>query len=206
MSLCLRVRPFSFRLVRIRSSAMKDEILSEMRQKMNKTAEALERDFRRIRTGRASTALLEGIKVDCYDTQMPLEQVASIAVPESRLISIQPWDLSIIGDIEKAILKSELGLTPANDGKIIRISIPPLTEERRKELARLAKKMAEENRISIRNLRREANEMFKELKTEKEISEDEFFKSQDDVQKITDEFIKKIDEITSRKEKEIIEF
>jgi ribosome recycling factor len=185
---------------------MKDEILSEMSQKMNKTAEALERDFRRIRTGRASTALLEGIKVDCYDTQMPLEQVASIAVPESRLISIQPWDLSIIGDIEKAILKSELGLTPANDGKIIRISIPPLTEERRKELARLAKKMAEENRISIRNLRREANEMFKELKTEKEISEDEFFKSQDDVQKITDEFIKKIDEITSRKEKEIIEF
>jgi ribosome recycling factor len=185
---------------------MKDEILSEMRQKMNKTAEALERDFRRIRTGRASTALLEGIKVDCYDTQMPLEQVASIAVPESRLITIQPWDLSIIGDIEKAILKSELGLTPASDGKIIRISIPPLTEERRKELARLAKKMAEENRISIRNLRREANEMFKELKTEKEISEDEFFKSQDDVQKITDEFIKKIDEITSRKEKEIIEF
>jgi len=185
---------------------MKDEILSEMRQKMNKTAEALERDFRRIRTGRASTALLEGIKVDCYDTQMPLEQVASIAVPESRLITIQPWDMSIIGDIEKAILKSELGLTPANDGKIIRISIPPLTEERRKELARLAKKMAEENRISIRNLRREANDMFKELKTEKEISEDEFFKSQDNVQKITDEFIKKIDEITSRKEKEIIEF
>lgn len=185
---------------------MKDEILSEMRQKMNKTTEALERDFKRIRTGRASTALLEGIRVDCYDTQMPIEQVASIAAPESRLITIQPWDLSVIGDIEKAILKSELGLTPANDGKIIRISIPPLTEERRKELAKLAKKMAEENRISIRNLRREANEMFKELKTEKEISEDEFFKSQDDVQKITDQFIKKIDEITSRKEKEIIEF
>jgi len=185
---------------------MKDEILSEMRQKMNKTTEALERDFKRIRTGRASTALLEGIRVDCYDTQMPIEQVASIAAPESRLITIQPWDLSVIGDIEKAILKSELGLTPANDGKIIRISIPPLTEERRKELAKLAKKMAEENRISVRNLRREANEMFKELKTEKEISEDEFFKSQDDVQKITDQFIKKIDEITSRKEKEIIEF
>ncbi len=185
---------------------MKDEILSEIRQKMNKTTEALERDFKRIRTGRASTALLEGIRVDCYDTQMPIEQVASIAAPESRLITIQPWDLSVIGDIEKAILKSELGLTPANDGKIIRISIPPLTEERRKELAKLAKKMAEENRISVRNLRREANEMFKELKTEKEISEDEFFKSQEDVQKITDAFIKKIDEITSRKEKEIIEF
>jgi ribosome recycling factor len=173
---------------------------------MNKTAEALERDFKRIRTGRASTALLEGIKVECYDTQMPLEQVASISVPESRLITIQPWDLSIIGDIEKGILKSELGLTPANDGRIIRISIPPLTEERRKDLAKLAKKMAEENRVSIRNLRREANEMFKELKSEKEISEDDFFRSQDDVQKITDEFIKKIDEITSRKEKEIIEF
>ncbi|OQX66014.1 MAG: ribosome recycling factor [Desulfococcus sp. 4484_242] len=184
---------------------MKDEILSELREKMTKTVEALEREFRRIRTGRASTALLEGIKVDCYETQMPLEQVASIAAPESRLITIQPWDLSIIGDIEKAILKSELGLTPANDGKIIRISIPPLTEERRKELAKLAKKMAEENRISIRSLRREANEMFKEFKTSKEISEDEFYKSQEDVQKITDEFIRKIDEITSHKEKEIME-
>lgn len=185
---------------------MKDEILAETRQKMTKTAESLEKDFKRIRTGRASTALLEGIKIDCYGTQMPLEQVASLAAPESRLITIQPWDLSIIGDIEKGILKSELGLTPASDGKLIRISIPPLTEERRKELARLAKKMAEEGRVSIRNLRREANEMFKELKAEKEISEDEFYKAQEAVQKITDEFIKKIDEITSRKEKEIIEF
>lgn len=185
---------------------MKEEILSDLRDKMTRTVEALERDFKRIRTGRASTALLEGIKVDCYETQMPLEQVASIAAPESRLITIQPWDLSVIGDIEKAILKSELGLTPVSDGKIIRISIPPLTEERRKELAKLAKKMAEENRISVRNLRREANDMFKDLKTEKEISEDESYKSQEDVQKITDEFIKTIDEITSRKEKEIIEF
>ena len=185
---------------------MKDEILSELRQKMTKSSEALEKEFKRIRTGRASTALVEGIKVECYDTQMPLEQVASMSVPESRLITIQPWDQSIIGDIEKGILKSELGLTPINDGKIIRISIPPLTEERRKELAKLAKKMAEESKISIRNLRREANEMFKELKTEKEISEDELYKSQDEVQKITDEFIKKIDEITSHKEKEIIEF
>ncbi|HIJ58931.1 MAG TPA: ribosome recycling factor [Deltaproteobacteria bacterium] len=185
---------------------MKDEILSELRQKMTKSTEALEKEFKRIRTGRASTALLEGIKVECYETQMPLEQVASMSVPESRLITIQPWDQSIIGDIEKGILKSELGLTPINDGKIIRISIPPLTEERRKELAKLAKKMAEESKISIRNLRREANEMFKELKTEKEISEDELYKSQDEVQKITDEFIKKIDEITSQKEKEIIEF
>ena len=185
---------------------MKDEILSELRQKMTNTGEALKKDFKKIRTGRASTALLEGIKVDCYETQMPLDQVASISVPESRLIIVQPWDQSIIGNIEKGVLKSELGLTPMNDGKIIRISIPPLTEERRKELAKLAKKMGEESKISIRNHRREANEMFKDLKNEKEISEDEFHRSQDDVQKITDEFITKIDEITGQKEQESIEF
>ena len=185
---------------------MKDEILSELREKMTNSGEALKRDFKKIRTGRASTALLAGIKVDCYETQMPLDQVASISVPESRLMIVQPWDQSIIGNIEKGILKSELGLTPMNDGKIIRISIPPLTEERRKELAKLAKKMGEESKISIRNHRREANEMFKDLKNEKEISEDEFHRSQDDVQKITDEFIKKIDEITGQKEKEITEF
>ena len=185
---------------------MKEEILSELRQKMNKAVDALKKDFLRIRTGRASTALLDGIKVDCYDTQMPIDQVATISAPESRLITIQPWDQTIMGSVEKSILKSELGLTPMNDGKIIRISIPPLTEERRKELAKLARKMAEENKISIRNLRREANEMFKELKTEKEISEDELYRSQDDVQKITDEFIKKVDETTSQKEQEIIEF
>jgi ribosome recycling factor len=185
---------------------MKEEILSEMRDKMNKTIEALKRDFNRIRTGRASTALLDGIKVECYETQMPLEQVATLSVPESRLISIQPWDQSIIGEIEKSILKSELGLTPMNDGKIIRISIPPLTEERRKELAKLAKKMAEESRISIRNHRRDANELFKDLKNEKEISEDDFHRCQDDVQKITDDFIAKVDDVTSSKQKEIMEF
>lgn len=189
-----------------RGYSMKEEILDEQRQKMTKTAEALKKEFKKIRTGRASTALLEGIKIDCYETQMPLEQVASISVPESRLIIVQPWDQSIIGDIEKGILKSELGLTPMNDGKLIRISIPPLTEERRQELAKLAKRMAEDSRISIRNLRREANEMLKELKNEKEISEDEFYKSQEEVQKITDDFIQKIDDITAQKEKEITEF
>jgi ribosome recycling factor len=122
------------------------------------------------------------------------------------LITIQPWDQSIIGNIEKSILKSELGLTPMNDGKIIRISIPPLTEERRKELAKLARKMSEEGKISVRNFRREANEMFKELKNEKEISEDDLYKSQEDVQKITDEFIEKIEKITAQKENEIMEF
>jgi ribosome recycling factor len=185
---------------------MKDEILSECRQNMNGTIEALRKDFMRIRTGRASTALLEGIKVHCYDTQMPLDQVASLSAPESRLITIKPWDQSIIGEIEKSILKSELGLTPLNDGKIIRIPIPPLTEERRKELAKLARKMAEDGKISVRNHRREANELFKELKNEKEVSEDEFFRCQEEVQKITDQFIKKVDEITSEKEKEILEF
>jgi ribosome recycling factor len=137
---------------------------------------------------------------------MRLNQIASISIPESRLLIIQPWDQSIIGDIEKSILKSGLGLTPMNDGKLIRISIPPLTEERRKELAKLAKKMAEESKVSIRNHRREANEMLKELKNESEISEDEMYTYQEKVQKNTDEFIEKIDEIRKGKEQEILEF
>ncbi|MFC1840756.1 ribosome recycling factor [Thermodesulfobacteriota bacterium] len=185
---------------------MKDEILSELREKMDKSIGALKKEFLRLRTGRASTALLDGIKVSCYESQMPIDQVASVSVPESRLITIKPWDQSIIKEIEKSILKSELGLTPMNDGKIIRISIPPLTEERRMELAKLAKKMAEDAKIAIRNHRREANEMFKELKNEKELSEDEMYRAQDEVQKITDDFIAKIDEINTEKEKEIIEF
>ncbi len=185
---------------------MKEEILSECRDNMGKTIESLKKDFARIRTGRASTALLDGIKVNCYETQMPLDQVASLSVPESRLITVKPWDPSIISEIEKAILKSELGLTPINDGKIIRIPIPPLSETRRKELAKLAKKMAEEGKIAVRNHRREANEMLKELKNEKEISEDDLYRAQDEVQEVTDDFIKKIDELTAEKEREIIEF
>ena len=148
---------------------MKDEILSEMREKMEKTVDALDQGFKKMRTGRASVSILEGIKVECYGTQMRLNQMASISIPESRLLIIQPWDQSIIGNIEKSILKSELGLTPMNDGKLIRISIPPLTEERRKELAKMAKKMAEESKVSIRNHRRDANEMLKELINESEI-------------------------------------
>ncbi|MFH0843899.1 MAG: ribosome recycling factor [Pseudomonadota bacterium] len=185
---------------------MKDDILSEMHEKMENGIEALKKEFMRLRTGRASSALLDGIKVNCYDTKMPIEQVASISVPESRLITIKPWDQSIIGEIEKGILKSELGLTPMSDGKIIRISIPPLTEERRKELAKLARKMAEETKIVIRNQRRDANELLKELKNEKEISEDEMYRAYDEVQKITDDFIKKIDDVTAEKVKEITEF
>lgn len=185
---------------------MKEEIISECRQKMTKTIDVLKKEFMRIRTGRASTSLMEGIKVNCYDTQMPLDQVASISVPESRLITVKPWDQAIIGEIEKSILKSELGLTPMNDGKMIRIPIPPLTEERRKELAKLARKMAEDAKITIRNHRREANELLKELKQEKEISEDEMYKGQEEVQTVTDEFIKNIDDVTGAKEKEIMEF
>ena len=185
---------------------MKDEILSEMSKKMEKTVQALDREFKKMRTGRASTSILEGIMVECYGTQMHLNQTASMSSPESRLLIVQPWDQSIIGDIEKAILKSGLGLTPMNDGKLIRISIPPLTEERRKELAKVAKKTAEESKIVIRNHRREANELLKELKKESEISEDEMYKYQDKVQKTTDEFIEKIDSIQTEKEKEILEF
>ncbi len=185
---------------------MKDEILSEMSKKMEKTVQALDREFKKMRTGRASTSILEGIMVECYATQMRLNQTASMSSPESRLLIVQPWDQSIIGDIEKAILKSGLGLTPMNDGKLIRISIPPLTEERRKELAKVAKKTAEESKIVIRNHRREANELLKELKKESEISEDEMYKYQDKVQKTTDEFIEKIDSIQTEKEKEILEF
>ena len=185
---------------------MKDEILSELRDKMGKSIEALKKEFVRLRTGRATPALLDGIKVNCYESMMPIDQVASVSVPESRLITIKPWDQSVIKEIEKSILKSELGLTPMNDGKIIRISIPPLTEERRKELAKMAKKMAEEAKIAVRNHRRDANDIFKELKNDKEMSEDEMFKAQDEVQKITDDFIGKVDSVTAEKEKEILEF
>lgn len=185
---------------------MKDEILSELRDKMNNSIEALKKEFVRLRTGRATPALLDGIKVNCYESQMPIDQVASVSVPESRLITIKPWDQSVIKEIEKSILKSELGLTPMNDGKIIRIPIPPLTEERRKELAKMAKKMAEEGKIAVRNHRRESNDIFKELKNDKEISEDEMFNAQDEVQKITNDFIAKIDSVTAEKEKEILEF
>ncbi|MGD8695420.1 MAG: ribosome recycling factor, partial [Syntrophobacterales bacterium] len=145
------------------------------------------------------------IRVSYYDTLTPLNQMASLAVPEPRLLVIQPWDKTAIEDIEKAILKSELGLTPINDGKVIRISIPPLTEERRKELVKVARKMSEENKVAIRNIRRDANEMLKDLKKEKEITEDDLYRSQDEVQKTTDQFISQVDELCAAKEKEILE-
>ena len=172
---------------------------------MGKSIESLKREYSRLRTSRASISLLDGIRVSYYDTPTPLNQMASLAVPEPRLIVIQPWDKTAIEDIEKAILKSELGLTHMNDGKVIRISIPPLTEERRKELVKVARKMSEENKVAIRNIRRDANEMLKDLKKEKEISEDDLFRSQEEVQKATDQFISQVDELCAAKEKEILE-
>ncbi len=184
---------------------MVDEIFEELNDRMGKSVETLKRDYSRLRTGRASVSLLDGIRVSYYDAPTPLNQMASLAVPEPRLIVIQPWDKTAIGDIEKAILKSELGLTPMNDGKIIRIAIPPLTEERRKELVKVARKMAEDNKVAVRNIRRDANDMLKDLKKEKEVTEDELYRSQEEVQKITDQFISQVDELCAAKETEILE-
>jgi ribosome recycling factor len=185
---------------------MIDSALDEARERMSDSIDALKNEFKRIRTGRASLSLFEGMKVSYYGTPTPLNQVASLSVPESRLIVINPWDQSVIGEIEKEILKSELGLTPMNDGKVIRISIPALTEERRKELVKVVRKIAEEYKVSIRNIRRDTNELLKGLKKDGDISEDDFFRAQDKVQKITDDFIGSVDETCQEKEKEILEF
>jgi ribosome recycling factor len=173
---------------------------------MGKSIDALENELKRVRTGRASLNILDGIRVDYYGTQTPLNQMASLSVPESRLIVIQPWDATVIKDIEKALLKSDLGLTPSSDGKLIRLAIPPLTEERRKELVKVISKMCEDYKVAVRNIRRDSNEFLKMAKKEGDISEDDLFKGQDKVQEITDEFVKRIDEIFKEKEKEILEF
>jgi ribosome recycling factor len=184
---------------------MKDLVFEELKDNMDKAIRALEKSFSKVRTGRASLALVDGIKVEYYGIPTPLNQVATLSIPESRMILISPWDSSIIGSIEKAIQKSELGLMPANDGKIIRITIPHLTEERRKELVKVVRKMAEECKVNLRNARREANDQMKTLKKDNEISEDEFYSSQDDVQEVTDKYIAKADSILAAKEKEIME-
>ena len=185
---------------------MIESIYDETQEKMGKSLSALENELKRVRTGRASQSLLDGIRVDYYGTVTPLNQMASISVPESRLVTVQPWDVSVIRDIEKAILKSDLGLTPSNDGKLIRISIPPLTEERRKELVKVVNKMTEDHKVAIRNIRRDSNELLKGMKKDGDISEDDAFKAQDQVQNITDDHIKRVDGIYKEKEKEILEF
>jgi ribosome recycling factor len=184
---------------------MDENIIEDVEAKMEKTLASLKTDLGKVRTGRASLALLDHIRIDYYGTPTPLHQVATLAVPESRLITIQPWDTSIIGAMEKAILKSELGLTPMNDGKIIRITIPRLTEERRKELVKVVKKMAEAAKVSLRNIRRDSNEHLKGLEKNKKISQDQLHQLMEKVQTSTDSYIKKADGVLASKEKEILE-
>ena len=181
------------------------ELKRKAAERMTRSIEVLKKDFASIRTGRASLSLLDGIFVNYFDTQTPLQQLATLSIPESRQITIQPWDQKIIPDIEKAILKSDLGLTPSNNGKIIRIMIPPLTEERRKQLVKAVKKKAEESKVAIRNIRRDTNDELKKLEKENHLSEDETKKLHDEVQKVTDTYIVKVDEVLKHKEKEIME-
>ena len=180
------------------------ELLEDAKRRMDKSVKAFQNEIAKVRTGRASVALVDSIKVDYYGSLMPLNQMATITVADARLIVIQPWDPSAIGAIEKAIQRSDLGLSPTNDGKVIRLSVPPLTEERRKELVRLVRKMAEEARVAVRNIRRDTLDDLKELKKEGEISEDDFYRAQDQLQKITDKHISKIDKILEEKEKDIM--
>lgn len=181
------------------------EVLKDTEDRMLKALATLDKEFGRLRTGRASNTLLEGVRVDYYGTITPLDQIASISTPDSRTITIQPWDRKAFNDVEKAILKSDLGLTPVNDGKIIRISIPPLTEERRKDLVKVAKKYTEDAKVAVRNIRRDANEILKKKKNDKEISEDDLHKAQEEVQKLTDAYIAKSDTAFTKKDKEIME-
>lgn len=182
-----------------------DTLMLETEERMEKALVALERDFGKLRTGRASTSLVEGLKVDYYGTPTPIPQLSSLAVPDSRTITIQPWDRGSFALIEKAILKSDLGLTPINDGKLIRISIPPLTEERRKDLSKVARKYTEDAKVALRNIRRDANDTLKKMEKDKTITEDDLKKTMDTIQKTTDKFVAKADTMAATKEKEIMD-
>ncbi|MFP3041916.1 ribosome recycling factor [Treponema primitia] len=179
--------------------------ISSSEERMKKTVTSLKDSFGSLRTGRASAALFDKIKVDAYGEKSPLNQVANISIPEARLIVIQPWDKALMGEIEKAIRTSELSLNPSNDGKVIRISVPPLTEERRKELAKLAKAQAEQSRVAVRNIRRDGNEEIKKLLKDGDITEDEESKHTEELQRVTDSYITKINQVLEEKEKEIME-
>ena len=180
-------------------------LIDDGKKRMAGAIAALKKDFAKLRTGRASTALVDDIVVDYYGTPTPISQLASVSVPDSKTITIQPWDKGAFGSVEKAIMASDLGLNPVNDGKIIRIVIPPLTEERRKELVKVAKKYTEECKIAIRNVRRDLNDSIKKMEKDKEISEDERKKGEADVQKLTDDHVKMSDDAVNAKEKEILE-
>ena len=184
---------------------MIDETLQDAEQRMGKAVEALRRELATVRTGRASPALIEHLRIDYYGTPTPLNQLATIGVPDARLLTIQPWDKNALGPIEKSIQKSELGLNPSNDGNIIRLAIPPLTEDRRKDMVKTVHKKVEEGRVSIRNVRRDAHDMLRELLREKEISEDEEHRAQEQLQKVTDRFIAEAEDVGQEKERELLE-
>ena len=181
------------------------ETLADAEERMGKAVEALKRELATVRTGRANPALVEHLSVDYYGTPTPLQQLASVGVPEARLLTIQPWDKGSLGAIEKAIQKSDLGLNPSNDGSIIRLAIPQLTEERRKELVKVVHKKVEEGRVAIRNVRRDAHEMLRELHKEKTISEDQEHNAQEELQKITDRFVAQAGDVGNEKEEELLE-
>lgn len=181
------------------------KVLAEAEEKMKKAISVVRSEFGTVRTGRASVSLLDRITVDYFGTPTPLNQLATVTAPEPRLLMIQPWDKSTLPNVEKTILQSDLGLTPSNDGTFIRLPIPALTEERRKELVKVVKGLAEEGRISVRNVRREANEVLKAMEKRHEISEDDLYRTEEQVQKLTDNYIKEIDEMLKNKEKEIVE-
>ncbi len=184
--------------------AIKD-LLRETEKKMKKTIESVDREFAEVRTGRAHPGLIEGLHIDYYGTPTMIKQVAGINIPDPKTIIIQPWDMNAIPQIEKAILNSKLGATPSNDGKVIRLSIPPLSEERRNEMMKVVKDMAEKGRVSLRSIRRDANDHLKKMEAEKAITEDDNFKGQDEVQKLTDKFIKEVDHVLESKQKELTE-
>jgi ribosome recycling factor len=183
---------------------MNAQVVDAVKKEMESTLEGLRKELTKVRTGRANTALIEGILVDYYGTKSPLNQLAALSAPESRLLVVQPYDKSVMGAIEKAIYQSDLGLTPVNDGKVIRVPLPELTEERRKELVRHVKKIGEEYRVSARNHRRDANERVKKLQKDKQITEDDVRATQDRVQKLTDEYVDKIEKVLKAKEDELM--
>lgn len=182
-----------------------EQWLAKARQRMDAIIQAARRDFAAIRTGRANPALLERVEVECYGTRMPLNQLATLSAPEARLLVVQPYDRNLIDEIEKAILKADLGLTPSNDGHVIRLVVPQLTEERRKDLVRLARKEAEEKRVAIRNIRRDIIDEIRKAQKGGELSEDDSRRAQDAVQSLTDEYVGKIDQLLKAKEEEILE-
>ena len=184
---------------------MVNEVLSEARTAMDKAVKSLKKDMTKIRTGRASISLLDDVKIDYYGVPTPLSQVATLSAPEARLMTVQPWEKNLIPDIEKALFKADLGLTPSSDVVLIRLPVPALTEERRREMVKIIKRMSEDTKISVRNSRRDANENLKMLEKEKEITEDDLKRSEKDVQQVTDEFIKTIDSIVQNKEQEVME-